>query len=70
MAKTLTEVKFRRLSKYFLGTKATVMRSRDAGYCILSEVRDYWRNKADEDAQKIRKWSACAPTPLTLIVID
>jgi hypothetical protein len=22
----------------------------------LSEVRDYWRNKADGNAQKIRKW--------------
>jgi hypothetical protein len=28
-------------------------------YCTLAEVRDYWRNTADGDAQQIRKWSRC-----------
>jgi hypothetical protein len=36
-----------------------MMRFRYARYRILLQVRDYWRNEADGDAQYIRKRSRC-----------
>jgi hypothetical protein len=48
-----------------------MMRFHYVRYCTLSDVRDYWRNKADGDAQKMVAVhrSLCAPTPLILILI-
>jgi hypothetical protein len=50
MPNALAEFRFRRLGEHFLWIKATTMRFRYVIYCTLSEVRDYWRNKADGDA--------------------
>jgi hypothetical protein len=51
-----------------------MLRFRYVRYCTLSEVRDYWRNKADGGVQYIRKWSQfkglpCVPTQLILIMM-
>jgi hypothetical protein len=46
----LAEFKFRRLANV-LSNQATVMTFRYVRYCTMSEVRDYWRNKADWNAQ-------------------
>jgi hypothetical protein len=59
MAKALAEFKFRRLGKHFLWNQATMMRFRHVRYCTLSEVWDYWRNKADGNAEWVRKFSWC-----------
>jgi hypothetical protein len=46
-------VGFRRhgLDKHFLWNQAILMRFHYVRYCTLSEVWDYWQNKADGDAQ-------------------
>jgi hypothetical protein len=43
----------------FLWNQVTMMRFRYVKYCTLSAVRNYWRNKVDEEAQQIRIWSRC-----------
>jgi hypothetical protein len=49
MAKALSVFKFRRLRKNCLWNQANTIRFRHVGDCTLSELRDYWRNKADGD---------------------
>jgi hypothetical protein len=49
--------------------------ARYARYCTLSEVRDYWQNKLDGDAQYIRNWSLymgrlVLPPPIILILMN
>jgi hypothetical protein len=38
-------------------------------YVLCERYWDYWWNNADGDAQQIRKWSPCAPTPVILILL-
>jgi hypothetical protein len=52
----LAELRFRRLVKTLLRNQVTMMRFCHVRYCTLSEVRDYWRNKLDCDAQQIKWW--------------
>jgi hypothetical protein len=50
MAKALAEFKFCRVGKHFYVTKWLIS-FRYVRDCTLTEVRDYWRSKADGDAQ-------------------
>jgi hypothetical protein len=43
----------------FLWNQSTMVRFRYVRYCVLLKVRNYWRNKANWDAQQIRQWSRC-----------
>jgi hypothetical protein len=54
--KALAKFKFHHLGKHFYGTKqVTMMRFCYVRYYTLSQVWDYWQNKADGDTQYIRK---------------
>jgi hypothetical protein len=69
----LDEPRLHRLDKHFMRTSDYDSFPQDARYCTLLEVWDYWWNKADGDAQQIRKWS-CARValhahPITIIRI-
>jgi hypothetical protein len=43
----------------FIWNQVTMMRFHYVRYCTLSEVWDYWQNKAAGDIQYIWKWSWC-----------
>jgi hypothetical protein len=63
MAEVLAEFKFRPLRKKLLWNQATMMRLLYVTYCTLSEVRDYWRNKAGAVANGRGAWVALCAHP-------
>jgi hypothetical protein len=72
MAKALAGFKCRPLGKHCNGARRLFV-IRYARYYTLSEVRDYWRNKADVESQYFRNRLRCkgrlVRPPLTLTLM-